>query len=207
MLEILGQGILLGLVLAAMVGPLTVSLLHTSIEKGLPAGFAVAVGIWLSDLLFMTSVFYGFQTIEGLIQTNHFEETVAITGSIVLCVIGIGILKKKNEFAPQAVKLRTKDWLTAVTQGFMINTINPFTFIFWTTVMGTIVLKNGWIGSEALVFFAGIMFTIMAADSIKVILSKPIHRWLTPGRWKTIKVISGASFILFGVVLLVRSLV
>lgn len=207
MLEIFGQGVLLGLVLAVMVGPLTVSLLHTSIEKGISAGFAVAGGIWISDILFMSAVYFGFQSVERLIEANHFEETVALAGSLVLCIIGIGILKKKNELAPRAVKLRTKDWLTAVSQGFMINTINPFTFIFWTTVMGTIVLKNGWKGIEAIIFFGGIMATIMTSDSIKVILSKPIHRWLTPRRWKMVKVISGVSFILFGVVLLVRGVI
>lgn len=204
MLDILLQGITLGFVLAIMVGPLTVSLLHTSMEKGKQAGFLVAMGIWISDFLFMLSVFFGFQYLEKLIQFAHFEQFMGIAGSIILTIIGIGILKKRNEPAAEAVDLSKKDLAAAVTQGFSINTVNPFTFIFWTSVMGAVVIKNNWTTPETLVFFGGIMGTIMTTDSLKVILSVPLHKWLTPRRWKTIKLVSGISFLMFGIVLLVR---
>jgi len=45
------EGILYGLVLAAMLGPIFVALTQTAIEKGAKAGLTVGLGIWISDLL------------------------------------------------------------------------------------------------------------------------------------------------------------
>lgn len=207
MTSIFLQGVGLGLVLAAMVGPLTVSLLHMSIEKGKTAGFYVAAGIWISDFLFMMGVYFGFQYLEKVIALPGFERGMGIAGSIILLMVGVGILKKSGEPAPEAIKLKNKDIFGAMLQGFSINSINPFTFIFWTSVMGAVVLKNQWETHETITFFSGILMTIIVSDSAKILLSTPIHHWLTPGRWKKIKWISGGAFIVFSVALLVRVLV
>jgi threonine/homoserine/homoserine lactone efflux protein len=203
-MDIYLQGLALGVVLAIMVGPLTVSLLHTSIEKGPGLGFTVASGIWTSDLLFILAVYFGFRYIEALIQFEHFEPVMGGAGSIILVLIGLGILSKRNQRPGSGDKLRAKDWISAWTLGFMINTVNPFTFIFWSSVMGAVILKNGWTPFEATLFFCGIMTLILVSDSLKVILSSPLQKWLTPDRWRWIKTISGVSFLVFGAILVVR---
>jgi threonine/homoserine/homoserine lactone efflux protein len=188
-----------------MVGPLTISILYTSLEKGQKAGFSVAAGIWFSDILFILSVYYGFQYIVDLTNINSFDWGMGIAGSIILMLIGIGIMMKKKDFNPTEItRIRAKDLIGGFSQGFAINTFNPFTFIFWTSVMGAVILDNRWFGMESAFFFGGIMTVITVSDSAKILLSKWLTKWLTPRRWALIQKISGFSFVLFGIILLIR---
>ena len=52
-MDALGSGILLGLTLSILTGPILFTIIQTSIEEGFRAGITVASGIWISDLLFI----------------------------------------------------------------------------------------------------------------------------------------------------------
>ena len=199
---------MVGLILAIMVGPLTISLLYTSAERGMRAGFVVGAGIWISDLLFMFGVYYMFNRVLEITQFTYFEEVMGIAGFIILLLIGLGIiLRKDNTDIIGATSIKATDFVGYLSQGFMINTVNPFTFFFWTSVMGAVIVKNEWYGVPALLYFGGILFTIVTSDSLKVFLAKKLSKWLTTDRLKQIRLYSGVALILFGVVLAFRVLI
>ncbi|MEJ6695802.1 MAG: hypothetical protein QNK55_00365, partial [Saprospiraceae bacterium] len=51
MLAIFLEGVVFGLILTIMLGPIFVALTQTGIDKGARAGITVGVGVWSSDLL------------------------------------------------------------------------------------------------------------------------------------------------------------
>ena len=53
------QGIQTGLVLCIMLGPIFFALVQAGVERGMRAGLMVGLGIWISDLIFILSIFFG----------------------------------------------------------------------------------------------------------------------------------------------------
>ena len=127
----LWNGILLGLALSILVGPLLFALIQVSIEQGIKAGIWVALGIWLSDTLFLVGIGLSINQISELVVSPLFRPIVGVLGGFVLIVIGVSmfISKPTNIDAPH-FELISSRWKLGL-NGFLINTINPFTVIFW----------------------------------------------------------------------------
>lgn len=207
-MSILLQGIYAGLLLAILVGPLVVALIQASLEQGTKAGIMVGLGIWLSDLLFILAVYFGMSSINELIKWPHFELTVGLVGALVLLGAGIGTLMTKpvQLDGSQEVLHGAKGSIALLIKGFLINTVNPFTFFFWIAIMTGVVLENNYDTSQAGVYFAGILGTIVFTDSLKIFLAKKIRHRLTSRHLWQVRQVAGIMLILFAVVLAVRVL-
>ena len=209
-MELFIQGIIWGLGLAILVGPLLFALIQESIERGWVAGLMVGLGIWVSDALFIAAVYFGMNSILEITNWSGFELTLGIAGCIILLVVGFGtIFGKPPEFnmeeknKGQQAKSYGALWL----KGFLINTINPFTFVFWFTVTPTVILKAGADEFGMISFYAGILGTILFTDSLKIFLAKLIRKKLQPKHILKMRKISGSALVIFGIILLVRVLI
>ena len=209
-MELFIQGIIWGLGLAILVGPLLFALIQESIERGWVAGLMVGLGIWVSDALFIAAVYFGMNSILEITNWSGFELTLGIAGCIILLVVGFGtIFGKPPEFnmeeknKGQQAKSYGALWL----KGFLINTINPFTFVFWFTVTPTVILKAEADEFGMISFYAGILGTILFTDSLKIFLAKLIRKKLQPKHILKMRKISGSALVIFGIILLVRVLI
>lgn len=208
-MAILWQGIYLGLLLALLVGPLIVALIQASLEQGTKAGFMVAAGIWVSDFLFIISVYFGMMYVDQLTKWPNFEMVTGIAGAIVLAGAGIGTLMT------QSPKLDgsedglhgTKGSVALFTKGFLINTINPVTVFFWMSMMTGIVLENDYNSHQATLFFSGILGTIVFTDSLKIFLAKKIRHRLTTKHLWWVRRVAGVALLSFAVILAIRVMV
>jgi threonine/homoserine/homoserine lactone efflux protein len=61
MIEAIISGIGFGLVLTFITGPVFFALIKTSIEKGFHAGLSLALGVVMSDMVFVGAILYGSQ--------------------------------------------------------------------------------------------------------------------------------------------------
>ncbi len=203
------DGIKIGLILSFMIGPIFFALVQTSVEEGFRAGAMVALGIWMSDFLFVLAVYFGVSYLADIVNTQSFTLILGIGGSILLAGFGLASLLTipkglLNNTVPDYK--RSSSYPSLFVKGFLINTINPFTVFFWTSLMGTVVIKDGFDGNQASIFFGGVLGTIILTDLLKVILAKRIRYSLRPVHLLWLRRISGAALIVFGVVLLVRVL-
>lgn len=169
----------------------------------------VALGIWMSDFLFVLAVYFGVSYLADIVNTQSFTLILGIGGSILLAGFGLASLLTipkglLNNTVPDYK--RSSSYPSLFVKGFLINTINPFTVFFWTSLMGTVVIKDGFDGNQASIFFGGVLGTIILTDLLKVILAKRIRYSLRPVHLLWLRRISGAALIVFGVVLLVRVL-
>lgn len=208
-MDMLFGGIKVGLILSFMIGPIFFALVQTSVEEGFRAGATVALGIWVSDASFVLAVYYGVSYLAEIVKAPSFSLILGIAGSILLACFGLVTLLTIPKGLLTGVLpdyKRSSSYLSLFIKGFLINTINPFTVFFWTSLMGTVVIKDGFDAQQASWFFGGILGTIVATDLLKVILAKKIRYSLRPIHLLWLRRISGGALIVFGVVLLLRVL-
>ena len=207
-MELFIQGIIWGLGLAILVGPLLFALIQESIERGSVAGLMVGLGIWASDAFFIIAVYFGMNSVLQVANWSGFKLTLGIAGSIILFIVGLAtIFGKPPQFNMEEQHgLKTKSYGALWLKGFLINTINPFTVFFWITITTTVVLKDGVSSLGAISFYAGIFGTILFTDSLKILLAKLIRKKLQPRHIIRMRIISGSALVIFGIGLLIRVL-
>jgi threonine/homoserine/homoserine lactone efflux protein len=201
------NGLFFGLTLTILLGPIFFALIQAGLERGFRAGFAMGVGIWLSDLIFIIAVYLGVSRIVSVTEIEGFKLWVGIAGAVVLLLIGFLTLWGKPPDMNEPILTKKKlgaSYLVLAVKGFLINTINPFTFFFWISVMTAVVLKKEY--SEASQFFVGIMLVIVFSDLLKVSLAKYISNKLKAHHVLWMRRISGCALIAFGIALMVRVL-
>jgi threonine/homoserine/homoserine lactone efflux protein len=203
------KGLFFGFTLTIMVGPIFFSLIQTGLERGLRMGMAMCMGIFTSDLLFIVAVYFGVSRVVEMTEIAGFEIWTGIIGGVILLLIGIlTLLKNTGDMKTIRNKKNTSaSYLLNFTKGFLINTINPFTFFFWISVMTAIVLKEGYSPQSALQFFIGVMSVIIVSDILKVALAKYISKKLKSHHMLWLSRISGCALIIFGIMLMVRVLI
>ena len=193
------QGIQIGLLLALLVGPLIVALLQASLEQGTRAGLTVALGIWVSDLLFILTVFFGVGAVLMWVEWESFELSLGLLGALVLLATGLlTLLTPPPALTGEAVpRAHAGLWM----KGFLINTINPFTVFFWVSMMTGVVLEEQWAAGEAVAFFGALLGTIVTTDTLKVLLARQIRHRLGQRQLLWIRRVSGLALLIFALVL------
>jgi len=204
-MDAFGSGILLGLTLSILTGPILFTLIQTSIEEGFRAGIAVGAGIWISDILFVFCAYFGINYITEMTSWQGFELTLGIAGGLILIGVGLVLALKKSPSFHDFSKfgIRYNSYFKLWSRGFFINTVNPFTFFFW--FISCTALVNDMAGENAdLFFYSGILGTIIFTDAFKVFAAKKIQKKLKPNVVLWMRRISGIALVVFGLVLMAR---
>ncbi len=227
-MELALQGIIFGLTLSILVGPILFALLQTAIERGFRAGAMVGAGVWFSDLMFIVISYSSMAYIIAITKWDGFEYTLGTVGGLVLLGFGIGTFFSKppaipdeNEYSDDIIDEQlpevlewdededtnlkdAPDYFKLWLKGFLINTLNPFTVFFWTGVTSTVVIGRDFNDNDALIFFGGIFLTVVITDLLKIWAAKAVRHLLKPSAVLILRRISGAALAVFGVALMVR---
>jgi threonine/homoserine/homoserine lactone efflux protein len=203
------QGVLLGVSLSFLIGPLFFTVVQAGISQGFRAGIAVASGIWLSDMLFVAAILWGVDSFSVLAAQTEFKFWAGILGGLLLMAFGAGAYfskRKKNdndmEEAGHAFQLSYSHWWL---RGFLINTINPGTIFFWLGIATAVVVPNHWSKRESLVFFGGMLGTLVVTDMLKAWAAKAIRRWLTPKHIRQVQKGIGILLFLIGLAVIFKA--
>lgn len=201
-MEIALKGLLSGLILAILVGPVFFTLLQTSIERGFMGGVFVAIGISVSDSLYIALSYLG---LAGLFNSEKFQVYLSyIGGSIILCFGAYYLfIKSRKRISFNAEHVREKSPYRLMAKGFIINGFNPMVLLFW---IGTISIATGELGytgnREAITFLGAIVITVFITDLIKAKLADKLRVLLTPGIIRFMNIVLGAVMLTLGVKLL-----
>ena len=198
------EGLLFGLILAVSLGPIFIALTQTSIEKGILPGLTVGSGIWISDILFVFFFYNFIKTVKSTIESEFFIFWMGMSGALVLLAFGLVLLITKPKLEYIETKLRKRNYVGFWLKGFLINTINPFTFVFWMGVISTYVIGRQIDGTQSAILLITILVVIVLSDMGKVYLANHIKKWLTPKHVNQISNFSGVILILFGLFLAFR---
>jgi len=196
------ESIKIGLLLSILAGPLLFALLQAGIERGTRGGFSVALGIWISDWLFIAALLWGFSYLNALSTQPEFRFWITLLGAFTLGGGGISMLLSKEAPGFDNFSPSRKTDLQLFIKGFLINTINPFTVFFWMGAIGAMAVQQDFSTGDLWMLCLGIMLTVMLADSAKVLFAKAIRLFFTPSHIVWLRRISGLALLGFGLWLL-----
>jgi threonine/homoserine/homoserine lactone efflux protein len=198
MIEAIVSGISLGLVLAILLGPVFFMLINTSIKKGFVHAFYLAIGVVISDAMFISVAYFSSA---GLLLANAHKFSIGMGGGILLIIFGIyNFLKRPQIDENSLIEYDdSKSYLLNTLKGFMMNTLNPFSLVFWVGVSGTINAKTGDDKSDALLFFICVLTTVLATDLLKAYLAGKLKKIMRPGFLLWLNRLSGIGLMAVGI--------
>ncbi len=199
------DGIYLGLALAILLGPIFIVLIQSSLEKGARAGMTAAAGIWISDIIIVTLTLMFIKRIDAIVQDPNFIYWMGLIGGLVLIGVGVANIIKKTSIDLDSHNIKASGWLGFLSKGFLVNTINPFTFIFWLSTITSYVATKQLDIQESQIFAGAIIVTIMVTDTLKVLLAKMIREKINEKTLSIINKVAGTALIIFGFLLMLRS--
>lgn len=200
-IEAIGKGMAMGLLLALSVGPVIFTVIKQSINNGREGGFSFIVGVWISDiiLIILSNLFS-----ELLTTLLDFKAIIGVAGSALLIAMGVYyLIFKKVHIHPEDVAmpgLKNYDHARIGVQGFLLNTLNPAVMLFWLTAATAIAVTHT--PRDRFIIFGTAMGFNILMDIIKVTLAGKLRKKLTLKNIRLINKISGLIFLVFGAVLL-----
>lgn len=199
-MDALWNGILFGLLLTIFIGPVFFALIQTSIQKGFLAGALMAIGISLSDALYIV---ISYLWISSLLNDNALYFWLGLGGGIIMIAFGISAMIRSvaPHFVPKPAE-NSQYFFRFISKGFLLNALNPSVFIFWAGIssMATVNYNNA--RNEIILFFLAIVCTVFVTDIIKTFVANRLRKMLTPIFIKIINKLVGGGLIAFGLSLI-----
>jgi len=199
------EGILFGLGLAIMLGPIFIALTQTSLEKGTLAGLLVGLGIWISDVIIILAAFFFINSLSPALESQSFKFYLGISGGIMLMIFGVVTMFSKFNFNLEKKKHSYRNLIGYWLKGFLVNTVNPFTFIVWFTLISSHTIGRGTSNSDTTVLLTSVMVTIVISNSLLVFAAKAIRKFLKEEYLSAFTKFSGVGLIICGIFLIFRS--
>lgn len=223
--HIILNGILSGLILSFLIGPVFFVLLETSIKKGALNAVFIDIGVLISDILYLLLAYFFAQEVLTKLQENEFVKYIA---GVVFIGMGIAaILKrdkpqKKNEInvdevlddvdgqkdgkasLPDRFKKRTA--VALILKGIGLNAINPGVLLYWiaacTAATEQLHIEDG----QLIYYFTATLATMFGIDMLKIYFAGKLKTKLTPKTISYISIIIGGIFIVFGILFFFRNI-
>jgi threonine/homoserine/homoserine lactone efflux protein len=203
MLQPVISGIILGGVLALLVGPVFFMIINTSIKKGFLPASMLAVGVLISDGLYVALTYFGSSLLFYLQEYNHI---VGLSGGLLILTFGIFTFFKKAAVTADALEVvdDSKTRLIDVVKGFTMNSLNPSALLFWLGVAGTITVNHQFNGTHAFIFYSSTLGTVFGTDLLKAYVASRLKGIITSTFLLWMNRISGLALSAYGIYMLIN---
>jgi threonine/homoserine/homoserine lactone efflux protein len=196
-ISILFSYILLGLTLAAPIGPVNSARLDKGIKNGFWHAWIVGAGSMAADAIFMCLVYVGMVQFLDIPVIQIF---LWLFGGFILIYSGIESMTSLKSFSLETV--RKKDSLTkCFLTGFIMSISSPLSILFWLGIYGSILAKtaseNG--TGDLLIYSSMIFLGLTAWDIFVALLTTSLRRYFHSNILTIISILSGISLVGFGV--------
>ncbi|TWI57947.1 LysE family transporter [Halalkalibacter nanhaiisediminis] len=190
--------VLLGLSLAAPLGPVNAAQLDRGIKNGFLHSWLVGLGATSADAVYMMLVFVG---VVQLIEIPFIQSFLWLFGFFVLVYTGFESLLGANKMSIEMTRGKKESHLKSFVSGFFIALFNPLNILFWLGIFGSILAKTVTTYDDhmLLLYCAAIFIGIIVWDVTMAGLASGMRRYLTTKLLGRISAISGLSLIGFGV--------
>ncbi|HAQ08672.1 MAG TPA: amino acid transporter [Bacillus bacterium] len=195
-ISLLASYILLGLTLAAPIGPVNSARLDKGIKNGFWHAWIVGTGSMIADAIFMLLIYLGLVNFLDIPEIQIF---LWLFGSFVLIYTGVeGIIKANNiELAfSRGKESLFKCFLT----GFLMSISSPLSILFWLGIYGSVLAKTASnYGRTDLLIYSSMIFLGLALwDILVASITTGFRRFLNYGSLRAISILSGLSLLGFG---------
>ena len=194
------NGLLFGLLLCVLIGPVFFALIQNSIEKGFWSGFFMAIGVALSDTFYIVITYFG---ISQLVESENFKMWLGGVGGVIMLGFGLFYLFKS---VPKTVVMKNtngnRDGFKQILKGFFLNGVNPFVLFFWIGIMSKVSIDFEYTSNQALGFFVALVGTVFIVDVLKSYFATKLREIVTARFMRIMNRVVGVALILFALRLL-----
>lgn len=211
MFELIIKGIVTGLVLSVMLGPAFFLLLETSIRRGIRSALAFDAGVLFSDIIYIVVAYVFFAQVEDLSEGAD-NALIRMIGGGLFILYGLITFFKKVKSMQMGMtssnRLNASYYWVLFVKGVLLNLANPLVVFYWFSVMalgqsGAETVFTGW---DMFFFIAVILVTFFTIDILKIIGAKRLRPFITSKLLKSLNQITGAILMVFGIFLVVNSI-
>jgi threonine/homoserine/homoserine lactone efflux protein len=222
--QVLLNGLISGLLLSFLIGPVFFVLIETSIIKGPKHAIFIDIGVLLSDILYLLAAYYFAQEILDKLNSQYFFVNYIAAGIFVIMGL-VAIFKKSVPQKGKAVNIsdidkllklddtkannlifKKRTMLALILKGIGLNVINPGVLVYWIAACTTATNELQIQGDKIFYYFAATLATMFSIDLVKIHFAGKLKDKMTPKIMDRISMIVGIIFIGFGVVFVVKSL-
>lgn len=199
------QNILLGLTLAAPIGPVNVEIIKRGLSSGFLQAFLTGAGAMCADATYLTLIFFGLTAfLNNAFMTNF----LGISGSFILIYLGAMSVRDYFRKTTQPDAGRQRIFKYSFVAGFALAIASPMTIVWWTGIFGALMASQGSVKASFSAFvsclsillgcFLWVFFLASALHWGKKIISEKTTR--------VISIIAGLFLIGFGIYFFFRTL-
>ena len=196
-IELFIKGLVVGLAIAAPVGPIGLLCIQRALAGGWISGLASGLGAALADTVYGAVAAFGLTLVQEVLLGHR--AVIATIGGICLCLLGLRVILAKPSRAPARLR-RTAAGLAGDLAGtFMLTLANPLTILSFIAIfaaLNTSAASGSYAAAGTLVlgvFVGSAAWWICLSMGIGVIrhrMDEPILRWIAR--------LSGALVVVFG---------
>jgi threonine/homoserine/homoserine lactone efflux protein len=128
--------VVLGLSLAAPIGPMNLEVIKRGITSGFLQAWYVGLGGLSGDIMILIGIFFGLHQV---IELTYVQIVMYVIGIFMLGYLGISSMKIAFSKVPHLDRSEglTSQGKNAYLTGFLIAIANPLSLLFWFGVFGT----------------------------------------------------------------------
>jgi L-lysine exporter family protein LysE/ArgO len=188
--------VLLGLSLAAPIGPLNAAQIDKGIRFGFLHAWILGLGSMAADAVFMLLIYFGSA---HFLQTEFMKTFLWLFGSFVLIYTGIESFKKADQIKAQ--KEQRKEALAKTfTQGFFMTFSNPVSILFWLGIYGSVLATTAQSHGtqDLLIYSCGIFLGLLIWDVSMAALASSFQKFASGAFLTFVSRAAGMCLIVFG---------
>ncbi|WP_377889862.1 LysE family translocator [Alkalihalobacillus sp. R86527] len=196
MLETVVGHIILGLSIAAPIGPINIEIMKQGIHKGFWSSLLVGGGGMSADLILMCLMYFG---IAAFVKISYVQLSLLVLGCVILTLSGIqGCLSSVS--IDEAHDKDKSGLFHSYATGFMIAAFNPMNLLFWLGIYGSVLSQSLQRPDKWEAFFLStLVFVGIALWNLNMSLTVHFGKTLMkPRTLKGISVVASLVLLFFG---------
>ena len=199
---VFGKGLVLGVAIAAPLGPIGALCINRTLERGFWAGVAGGLGTAIADGAYALLAAAGFTALGAVL--GWIELPLQVFGGFFLIYLGIKGLKPRPQAAAASVDARGLLSTTAAT--FLLTIANPATILSFAAIFAGLGLAAGQGGATGVLLVAGVFLGSLGWWFFLSGLVSLLRRRLPDGFSAVVGRVSAIILIVFGLAALLHAL-
>jgi threonine/homoserine/homoserine lactone efflux protein len=200
------QGLLIGLSIAAPVGPIGVLCIRRTLAFGWKTGFISGLGAASADAIYGSIAGFGLTFISAFLVRQ--QELLRLAGGLFLCYLGVRtLLARPAQSVSNATEAKSDSLTGAYLSTFLLTLTNPLTILSFAAIFAGLGLASGaGSASHAVILVIGVFIGSALWWLLLTSIAGLFRQRITPKAMLWINRISGLIILGFGIVALVSLL-
>lgn len=188
--------IILGLSLAAPIGPVNAAQIDRGIRSGFLHAWLIGVGAMVADGVYMLVVYIG---VVQFLEHSLVKTFLWLFGCFVLVYTGLETILNASKVNHEQNR-SSEPLLKSFFSGFFMSISNPLTILFWLGIYGSVLAKtaSSYEESELILYSLAIFIGLLIWDITMAGIASNFRKYLTSRLLVTISLLSGVSLVGFG---------